>query len=74
MVPEGMTAQESLRLMGQVQMERLRNPNARPEAIALKLGLPIGFVRVWGFRDQLSPAQLKGLSQYRYPEHGEDAA
>lgn len=74
MVPEGMSAQESLRLMGQVQMERLCNPRITPEEIALKLGLPIGCVRLWGFRDRLTRAELKGLSQYRYPEHREDAA
>ena len=72
--PEGMTAADSLRLMGLVQMERFCHPGMSAREIALKTGVPMALVRAWAFREQLDGVH-KGLSQYRYPEpRDEDVA
>jgi hypothetical protein len=65
---------DELRLMGEAQMLRFKNPHWPCEQVAKVMGLPPGLVRLWAFRDRLTPAETKGLSQYRYPDHDEDDA
>lgn len=72
-IVDELSPQDELRLMGEAQMMRFKHPRLTCEEIARRMGLPPFAVRMWAFRDRLTAAETKGLSQYRYPDDPEEA-